>query len=103
MPYDLDELLTRMVGKDYLDILREAEQEANAVERGLHGLRGAPKRREQGGGVYLNKIGQFLFFMRHGIKPLGVYEEDFQRYMPIIQSLVDRGQMKPEALDIFRS
>jgi hypothetical protein len=101
MPYDFEKFLDRMIGKSYPEILIEAEREADGVERTLTRVRGARERREMGGGQYVAKIGQFLFFMRHGIKPGGVDEFDFGSYRRVVASLVDRGEMKPSALEIF--
>ncbi|NQV83264.1 MAG: hypothetical protein HQ494_05535 [Rhodospirillales bacterium] len=51
---------------------------------------------------YAERVKQFLVFLQYCVKPNGVTDEDWQAYRPICQVLVDRQQMKNEALDLFK-
>ncbi|MBL7215465.1 MAG: hypothetical protein ISS71_07280 [Phycisphaerae bacterium] len=99
--YDFDYFLERMSHEDYIDILRKAENEGANLEKHSFGSKGCVDRRKAGSVELSRKIGEFLFFMRNGIKPASVNEEDFKKYKIVVQALVDKGQMKPEALKIF--
>jgi len=101
MIYDFDEFLKRMVNLDYLDILLQADAECGCVEQSSYRVRGAPRRRKMGSGEYAKRIKDFLFFMRYGIRPGGASDSEFQSYRPVVETLVQKGQMKPEALQVF--
>ncbi len=99
--YDSHAFLHRMTALSYDAILREAESECTSVERTLSGVKGAPKRREQGGGAYVTKIKKFLFFLRSGTHQGGASPDEFQAYKPVVESLVKRGEFRAEALTLF--
>ena len=99
--YDFHAFLKRMALLSYASILHEADSECGSVERTLYGVKGAPKRREDGGSAYVEKIKAFLFYMRHGTRPGSASEADLRAYKPVVQALVERGEFKPDALDTF--
>ena len=100
-PYDFSYFLGRMIPLSYAEILLQAERECSGVERTLFGVKGGPKRREQGGVAYVEKIKAFRFFMRHGARPGGASATEFAAYQPVVKALVERGEFKPEALALF--
>jgi hypothetical protein len=99
--YDFAVFIKAMVGKDYIDILRLAEQEAYEVERRSYNVRGAPRAREHGSVHYGHELGEFLFFLNSGMKPAGVSEQTFASYRPVIEVLVERKQLLPSVLKFF--
>ena len=52
---------------------------------------------------YHNEFRGLAFFISYNIKPTGVSNDSFQTFKPLIQSLVDRGELKPSALNIFEN
>jgi hypothetical protein len=47
-------------------------------------------------------MGGLLFFLRSGIKPLGVSDDDFQLFAPVCEALVGKGQLEPKIMDAFK-
>ena len=100
--YDFSEFIERVKALDYLEMIRAAEQEAAGVEHNLYGRgKTARMKQEAGGKEYNNLLGGFLFLLRSGRKPASVSEWEFPSMRPAIESLVQRGNMKPEALAVF--
>lgn len=99
--YSFDNFLERMSREDYPDILRIAQNEGANLEKYSSNVKGCVERRKRGSLGLSEKIGGFLFFIRNGIKPSGVSDEEFNKYKIVVQALVDKKQMKPEALKIF--
>ncbi len=99
--YDFNDFLERMSKENHWDILKKAEQEGSNVERSSFGVKGCVDRRKRGSVEYSRKIGEFLFFMRNGIRPSSISDMDFLKYKKVLENLVDKDQMKPEVLLIF--
>jgi hypothetical protein len=99
--YDFKRFIDQVKDKDYPEIVKYAEAELGRVEHSSRGVRGAPRRRELGSLEYADKVGQFLFFMRRHIIPDDVDEFDRQLYRVVVEQLVNKGQLKPEVLDVF--
>lgn len=45
----------------------------------------------------------FLFYLNRGIKPAGIYEEEFEQFKPIVENLISKGHLLPSALEVFKS
>jgi hypothetical protein len=101
--FDFAEFIEGVKDRDYLEIIRYAEQEADRVDRMSRFVKGAVTARRRGSITYVSRIGAFLFWMRFGIRPDGASEQDFQSYRVVAERLVQKGQFKPEALDAFRT
>ena len=99
--YNFEKFIERIKDKDYLEILRLALQEVNYIEPRLYRVRGAPERRKRGGGEYVKRLKEFIFFMRFFIKPSGINDRVFQLYRPICENLVKKNQIKSKILDFF--
>ncbi|MGD0574698.1 MAG: hypothetical protein ABSB61_04925 [Anaerolineales bacterium] len=102
LDFDFDKLLQRVKDLSYKDILGTCEAEdarAASLERGR---RTRAQALAHGSREYQDGIGQFLFYMRHGARPDGASEGRFQSYRIVVESLVRRGEYKPEALNIFK-
>lgn len=100
-PYDFHAFLQRMTKLSHIEILQEADKECALVERTLFSVKGAPKRRDQGGDAYCSQIKEFLFFMRSGKRPGSVSTTNFQVYKPVVQSLISKGELAVETLNLF--
>jgi len=100
-PYDINKFIERVKDKDHLAIIAEAQQSVYAAESGTSAVKGAVKKREAGALEYAADMKGLIFFLGNGIKPFGVSDHVFQSFKPIVQSLVDRKQLKKEALEVF--
>lgn len=99
--YDFPEFLQRMVQLPLAAILHEAEAECARVDRTLYGVRGAPKRRDEGGVEHVARLKAFMFFLQSGIKPGSASASEFAMYRPVVEALVQRGELQKEALGRF--
>jgi hypothetical protein len=82
---------------DYPRIMWEAESACAGAEPARGPKAGRATRVE-----YAGLLKGFLFFMQHGIKPAGVSDEHFQLFRPVVENLVQKKQMLPEALKLFK-
>jgi hypothetical protein len=99
--YNAQAFLDEIYDKGYLEILSLTTQEVQLVEASSIQVRGAVAAREQGSGQYVAVLKAFLFFMRSGIKPGGISDEDFARFRPICARLVEKGTFQPSVLEPF--
>jgi len=90
-----------MSREDYPDIIKKARREGANLEKSSSNTKGCVERRKRGSLELSNKIGSFLFFMQNGIKPSGASDDEFNKYKVVVQALVDKNQMKTEALKMF--
>ena len=100
-PYDFHSFIQKIKDKDYFEIIKDAEEEVKFVESISYRKKGAVKAREMGSTNYDHKIKEFLFWMRHGVKPGSSSESDFQLYQIVAEKLVEKGQFKSSILEMF--
>jgi hypothetical protein len=100
--FNFEEFLKAMLNKDFSEIIKMAEQEAYDVENRLYKGGGGFQARKTGGLTYSKKVGEFIFFIRYGIRPSSTSNEDFAKYLPICNALIQRNQIKPSVLDLFK-
>ena len=82
--------------KDFQTIIHAAES-----EHGGYSTRERRRGHDQRT-AYRALMSGFLHFMRFGMKPAGVEDADFQMFRPVCESLVARGELKPEVLELFQ-
>ena len=99
--YDFTTFIDRVKDMSYIDMLSTAEQTLTSSENRSHRCKGALRARQQGSLSFVNEVGEFIFFLKNGIKPSSVSELNWALYRTPIENLVQKGQMKPSALDIF--
>ncbi len=58
-------------------------------------------RRHKEAATFAEEVGDFIFFLKTGTKPLSVSEFNWPLYRTPIANLVQRGQMKRSALSPF--
>ena len=103
LPYDINNFIERIKDMDYTQILVEAQQEVYRAESGTSGVKGAIKKREAGALRYAAEVKGLIFFLNSGTKPMGVNNHIFYSFKQIVQNLVNKKQLKPEALEVFRN
>ena len=42
-----------------------------------------------------------VIFLRDGVRPAGLSDDGFQALLPLAQHLIDRGDLKPDILELF--
>jgi len=100
--YNFEKFLDAMLDKNVPEIIASASSEAEAAARlSSSSTRGIDRATKMRIGYYKKRVGEFAFFMSHGIKPGGVDEEDFKLYRPICENLVKKGNLKSSILDQF--
>jgi hypothetical protein len=98
----LDDFIESVKDKDRIEIFQIAQREIAGAESGLSGVKGAVAKRASGAPEYVAILKGFMFvFMTGGRPSMGEFEEEFQKFKPIIESLVKKGQFKPEILSVF--
>ena len=101
VPYNICQFLPRIAGLSLAAMQLAAEKECADVERTLYGVRGAPKRRDQGGVEYVTKLKELLFFLQSRTRPGGASAGEFAMYKPLAVALVEGGEFPPEVLKLF--
>jgi len=102
--YDFQAFLNSVSDLEYPEMMWEAKREKMAVERGLspgRGIKGIDKQYRYKAIKYNELLGGFLFLLRKGIKPAGVSDWDFQSFRPVIEKLVEKGQLQSTILSWF--
>jgi len=82
-------------------MLRTTEQTLEAAKNQSRGSKGAIRARQQGSLAFADAVGEFLFFLRAGLKPVNVSELDWALYRKPVENLVQKGEMLPSVLSLF--
>ena len=101
--YNFVDFIEKVKDMDYHDIMNYGDREVANMESKSYSNLGAEKDINMENKIYSDKIKAFLLFMSQGIKPMGVSAYEFRLYRIVIEYLVAKGQMKPEAIEIFIS
>ena len=101
--YNFEDFIDKVKDMDYVDIMNYGDGEVARMESLPDSKPGAVIDRDMGSTNYTEQIKAFLFFMSKGIKPIGISEYDFKLYRIVVEYLVIKEQMKPEAIEIFIS
>jgi len=100
-PYDFSTFLEKIKDLDWHEMIKVANDRCESVERASSGVRGAPKRRQEGSVEFAHDLKGLLFWLGNGIKPHGLSEGQFQMLRPLCVNLIAKNQLKPEALEVF--
>jgi hypothetical protein len=102
--YDFNKFLNSIGNFNFAEVVIEAEKEVTVVDNALspgRGRKGLDKQVKYEAGKYRALLGGFLFLLTQGGKPGGVWDEDFQSFRPVIEKLVEKGQLKSNILSLF--
>ena len=100
LSWNFESFLSKVKDLAWHEIVKQAQAECRRAQKAARG-HGGLKNREDGCVQYAASLKTFLWFMRNGGRPAGPVPE-FPLYLPVIAALVEKGQMKPSALDEFR-
>ncbi len=101
MDFDLNNLIERIKDKDFIEILDDLVKERTYLKRlSLSDVKKAGKS-EYKFSQYKDHIGDFLFFLNSGMTPATTGLDGLKKFLPVINNLVEKKQLKPEVLDRF--
>ena len=99
--YNFVDFIEQVKDMDYHDIMKYGDREVARMESMSNSNSGAENNMDMESTTYSEQIKKFLLFMNQGRKPEGVSAYDFRLYRIVVEYLVAKGQMKPEAIEIF--
>jgi len=99
--YNFEDFIEMVKDMDYHDIMNYGDREVANLESKSYSNLGVEKDINLESKKYSDQIKAFLLFMSQGIKPMGVSAYDFRLYRIVVEYLVAKEQMKPEAIEIF--
>ena len=94
--------IERIIDKSYNEMVDAAEIETHTTESISSGIKGCIENRKAGSPQYIQKLKKFLFFLKQGIIPHGADMFDISLYKKVTKVLVEKGDLKESALDIFK-
>ena len=97
--YRLEEFISAVLDKSMPQIQALLITEQRDARSPMH--RGRAKAASQAD--YVEKLGQLLFFLGQGMKPSGVYDDEWRLYRRLTEALVKRGELKPEVMTLFET
>lgn len=100
--FNFREFIIEIQEKNYWDIISLAEKEAYDAEAVSSGIKGSKEARKRGSANYAHLLKKFIFFMKRGIKPAGIYDWDFMLFRSVCEKLVEKGQLEHKILELFQ-
>jgi len=97
------DFIEKVKDMDYRDIIDYGIGEISRIESISNLNIGNEKDSNTESKKYSEQIKAFLLFISKGTKPPGVSAYDFRLYRIVVEYLVAKEQMKPEAIEIFIS
>ena len=100
MIYDLNDFILKYQDADFITLITQISKEVQHLDALFMRLR----RNEYDNGLtyYREHVGDFLFYLNTGVVPAGIQITGLEHFRPIIENLVNKGQFRPEALNIFK-
>ena len=100
--YEIRAFIERVRNLDKPELLREVLSVGAAADKRLYG-RGSTEARRLGAVEFVRLLNGLAHFLQDKTKPASLSNEEFAQFQPIIRILVEKGQMKPSDLDVFKS
>ncbi len=97
--FNLREFIETVQDKDCLEIISLAQQEVQMAEQRSFSVKGAVRNRNDGSTRYAADLKGLIFLLTYGAKPMGV---GIAPFWIICKNLVDRKQIKPEIMTLFK-
>ncbi len=90
-------------GLNRYEIAKEAQAEINLTESRSPLVTGAPANRAAGSGDHVRFLRALVFFLLGvgKVRPARLSDDEFQILLPLVQHLVDRGDLEPDILELF--
>jgi hypothetical protein len=100
--FDRDRFLEIVKDMDYLDIIRYANSAAERLEGQHRRIKGVIAKRQSGIMSDVDYINSFLYFIQGHGRSQSLSDEEFNKFRPVVQALVDKEQFRPEVLNWFK-
>jgi hypothetical protein len=97
--FDFDGFIDSIIELDFPAMFQALDQECRRVEASMTG-RGAPQARADGGGDYVARLKRVGFWFHYG-KPTPGHSHEVAACRRIAIKLIEKRQLKPEALDVL--
>jgi hypothetical protein len=99
--FEIEEFIEKAIKKDFANLFIDCEKELNWLKN-LRVTKNSPLKGMEWKIVgYRDFIHEFTFLLHNSIKPAGMKNADFVLTKPIMEALVQKGQVKPEVLAIY--
>lgn len=99
--FDKSAFVERIKGLNIHVMIEAARSEIFDTESRYHGVRGDPQARDEGSMRYVVFLKGIVYYLEHGQRPGALTGDEFHLLRPLVDSLVERGQLKASALDDF--
>jgi len=93
MKYSIEKIAKQYSDKELINILDGLIREVGRLK--------AIRKRNHEQTEYMRAAGEVLFFLQSGIKPAALDNDEFMALKPLIQELVDKGNLKKEIMAYF--
>ena len=99
----MSEFVDLVNGLSFSRIMADTECEVDQAEYASFKAKDARDFRIRGSVQYAETLQGLLFLLRYGKTPDGVAPEDLLLFRPIVENLIGKGELKPEALELFEN
>lgn len=93
--YKIIEFVDSILEKDYWDIIYLAEREATEAERHLYRPEFAKTAGQKGARHYVNVLKMLIFFLRNGVRPRGLGDQERELFRSLCESISSRQSIDP--------
>jgi len=100
-PYDLQQFIDSVKDLDWHEIVKTASDRRHHLQNISFSRKGAPRAREMGSVQLATQLTALLSWLGDFQKPLGLSDGHFAAFRVICENLVQKGQVKPDALAVF--
>jgi hypothetical protein len=97
--FDFDKFVASVIDFGFLEMFQAFNDECARVEANMGG-RGGPQARADGGAQYVARLKRVMFWFHHS--SLADNGAEAITCHQIAEKLVEKGQLKPEALNVFQ-
>ena len=99
--YNFVDFIETVKDMDYQDIVSYGDREIARMKSISSSNNGGEIDNNSESAKYSEQIKAFLLFISQGIKPMGLSAYEFRLYRIVVEYLVAKEQMKPEAIEVF--
>lgn len=99
--YDFNKFIEQIKDMNWADMIFYCNERCLSLEQSSYKIKGAIQRRELGSSQLAEDIKGVLFWLQYGTRPSGLDENKFNILRPVCLKLIEKNQLKPEAIKIF--
>jgi len=100
--FNLEKTLNRLIDLDFIELINNLQKEILSSESIKIPSKAQYKRDIEYLQVkYISNLKGFAFILGQGMKPAGVDNDTIQKFRPIIEELIKKGQLKESILKVI--